>query len=422
MPVPFAGATKNLCDRKEIKLGDQMQAATDFFIFTQTPISAHYAGMILDDASAEFNTAAPDYGEKFAVPFVPVSFRDFNGVEISRTYSDQYGMYNGLVYSTWAVNPPNPTGYAPNMTITCMNDPGPIPDPNHPGQLITDPMYNPNYSNFCYTLPFMPGNTSYLDTPVLPVAAFAAGYNPVDCAYPDATPAILRVDSSAAQFGPWITTAGGTLTITALGDVQVPNNAYSGPFATGTGLDAQKTVLRHYGFGSNTSGTGSVALVNNTTGASSVLATTAWSDGQITATVPANLAVGTYELAITADNGKKSIDTVMVTVAAAGSKEPTYVNPPDPTVAIDTGLLHPIQDAIDKAQPGDMIMLNGSVMPSVAGTNAVRCDMASIGNVTNAAASCGAANYPELVIMYKPVRLQGVGAASVIINATKYPT
>jgi hypothetical protein len=420
--APFAGAIKNLCDRKEIRLGDQMQAATDFFVFTQTPISAHYAGMILDDASAEFNTAAPDFGEKFAVPFVPVSFRDFNGVEISRTYSDQYGMYNGLVYSTWAVNPPNPTGYAPNMTITCMNDPGPISDPNHPGQLITDPMYNPNYSNFCYTLPFMPGNTSYLDTPVLPVAAFAAGYNPVDCAYPDATPAILRVDSSAAQFGPWITTAGGTLTITALGDVQVPNNAYSGPFVTGTGLDAQKTVLRHYGFGSNTTGNGSVALVNNTTGASSVLATTLWSDGQITATVPANLATGTYELAITAENGKKSIDTVMVTVAAVDAKPPIYVNPPDPAVAIDTGLLHPIQDAIDAAQPGDMIMLNGSVMPSVTGTNAVRCDLASIANVTNAAATCGAANYPELVIMYKPVRLQGVGAASVIINATKYPT
>ena len=50
-------------------------------------------------------------------------------------------------------------------------------------------------------------------------------------------------------------------------------------------------------------------------------------------------------------------------------------------MAIETGLLHPIQDAIDAAQPGDMIMLNGSVMPSVAGTNAVRCDMASIGNV-----------------------------------------
>ena len=65
--------------------------------------------------------------------------------------------------------------------------------------MITDPAYNPAYSNFCYTNPFMPGQTTYLDTPVLPIAAFAAGYNPADCAYPDATPAIQRVDSRQAS-------------------------------------------------------------------------------------------------------------------------------------------------------------------------------------------------------------------------------
>jgi hypothetical protein len=132
------------------------------------------------------------------VPFVPVSFRDFNGVEVSRTYADQYGTFNGLVYSTWEVNPPNPTGYAPNMMITCMNDPGPIidtrPGSPTPGKLIQDPNYNPQYSNFCYTNAYMPGTTDYMDTPVLPTAAFAAGYNPVDCAYPETTPAIARVD------------------------------------------------------------------------------------------------------------------------------------------------------------------------------------------------------------------------------------
>ena len=74
---------------------------------------------------------------------------------------------------------------------------------------ITDPQYNPAYSNFCYTNPFMPSQTTYLDTPVLPIAAFASGYNPPDCAYPDATPAIMRVDSSAG-FAPYLTTAGGT--------------------------------------------------------------------------------------------------------------------------------------------------------------------------------------------------------------------
>ena len=42
-----------------------------------------------------------------------VSIKDFAGNEVLRTYADQWGEYNGLHYSTWEVNPPNPTGYAP---------------------------------------------------------------------------------------------------------------------------------------------------------------------------------------------------------------------------------------------------------------------------------------------------------------------
>ena len=34
-------------------------------------------------------------------------------------------------------------------------------------------MFNPQYSTFCYTFQYMPGTTTYLDTPVVPVAAFA---------------------------------------------------------------------------------------------------------------------------------------------------------------------------------------------------------------------------------------------------------
>src|SRR5205807_738237 len=143
---------------------------------------------------------------------VPVYIKDYNGVEISRVYSDQWGIFNGLVYSTWQVNPPNPTGYAPGMMITCMNDPGPIPGPT-PGSLITDPYYNPNYSNFCYENPFMPADTDYLDTPVVPTAAFAEGYNPPDCNYPDGTPAVLRVDGDGP--GPWVSAIGHKITITS---------------------------------------------------------------------------------------------------------------------------------------------------------------------------------------------------------------
>src|SRR5256885_5386753 len=95
------------------------------------------------------------------------------------------------------------------MMVTCMNDPGPIPGSN--GTLIPDPLFNPQYSQFCYEIPFMPGQTQYMDTPVTPTSAFAgAGYNNVDCAYPDATPAVSEVDGD--QIGPWVSAAGHTLT------------------------------------------------------------------------------------------------------------------------------------------------------------------------------------------------------------------
>ena len=143
------------------------------------------------------------------------------------------------------------------MMVQCMNDAGPIWTPNPSrrlsDQMINDPLYNPAYSQFCYELPYMPGKTTYLDTPVVPTPAFVgAGYNNPDCAYPDATPAISEVDGDGV--GPWVSAAGHTLTITALGDQAVNNYGYAGPSANVAPFD-QKTVTRHYGFGTHVAGT-----------------------------------------------------------------------------------------------------------------------------------------------------------------------
>jgi hypothetical protein len=284
----FAGATRNLCDRKEVTLGDQMGAIAKFFIYTSTHTAAKFTGVITDDYTSEFDPFSPTFGEKFSPPDMPVSFKDWGGNEISRVYSDHWGTYDGMTYSSWEVNPPNPTGYSPTMMVVCMNDPGPITDtrvgsPTF-GQQITDPLFNPAYSQFCYELPFMPGTTAYEDTPVVPTSAFAgAGYNNVDCAYPNATPAISEVDGDG--IGPWVSAAGNTLTITSLGDQMVPNYAYSGPAAK-TAPYNQKTISRHYGFGTQSG-------ANNTTGSvkiGGVPATiSSWSDTQIVVTVPSGV-------------------------------------------------------------------------------------------------------------------------------------
>ena len=243
---------------------DQAAALAKFWVFTSAHAAAHFTGIITDDFTSEFDPFSPQFGEKFSPPDLPVAIKDWSGTEISRIYADHWGAYDGLTYSTWEVNPPNPTGYAPTMMITCMNDPGTGATP--------DPLYNPQYSDFCYEIPFMPGQTQYMDTPVTPTSAFAgAGYNNPDCAYPADTPAIKEVDGDGV--GPWVSAAGHTITITALGVQQVPNNAYTGPSAT-TAPFNQKFVSRNYHFGTTA---GTVALVGSD-GVAHPLTGVSWSD------------------------------------------------------------------------------------------------------------------------------------------------
>ena len=135
--APFAGASRPLCDRKEVVLEDQMRALVKFYVFSSAHVASHFTGTITNDFASEFDPFSPQFGEKFAVPNVPVAVRDYTGKEISRVYADQWGIFNGMNYSTWSVNPPSPSGFIPQMMIVCMNDPGPIDDPS--GAIDTPP-------------------------------------------------------------------------------------------------------------------------------------------------------------------------------------------------------------------------------------------------------------------------------------------
>jgi hypothetical protein len=376
--APFAGASRPLCDRKEVTLEDQMSVLAKFYVFSSTHVASHFTGIITDDFTSEFDPFSPAFGEKFSPANLPVSAKDWAGNEVSRVYSDQHGIYNGLNYSTFSVNPPDPSGYIPNMMVMCMNDRG--------IGVAPDPFYQAAYSQFCYEWSFMPGQTAYMDTPVIPTSAYAPEYNHPDCAYPDATPAISQVDGDGV--GPYVAAPGAThpITIHALGDQSVNNYGYSGPSAMVAPFN-QKTINRHYGFGA-TQGTGSVTIGGITA------TVTSWSDTTIVVTLPTTATnqvplcsiqqqvqyggsqARCGELVITADNRKKSVDAVTITI---GGKAPARL-----------AAGQKIQTAIDAAAPGDLII----VPPG---------------------------NYHELLLMWKPVRLQGVGAASTIIDANTHP-
>ena len=359
--APFAGASRPLCDRKQIALVDGSNAAVDFFLHTQTPIAGHVVGFILDDLSNEFDPNAPAFGEKYSPPYLPVSFRDWTGREISRVYSDRWGRFNALVPSTYTMNLPMASGASPNMLVSCMN-------------AANDPQFDRQYSQFCYTFMYMPGTTTYLDTPVVPVAAFTGpGQFPVDCEFPDGTPVIMSVTSEDAN-GPYVVPpqrgSGGpspykTLTITSAGTVQVINPRFGEP-------GQPRLIARDFGFGE---AAGEVTIDGVP------LSIASWSNDTIVALVPDERTqrIATGMLAITRANGLSTRTGVTVTVGPIAGN----------VVEIAPGGATPIQNAVDAASPGDLLLI-------------------------------GPGAYEEMVILWKPVYLQGVGAATVI-NAVNAP-
>ncbi|GAB4339780.1 MAG: hypothetical protein Kow0099_15200 [Candidatus Abyssubacteria bacterium] len=361
--APYANLPRPLCNLKQVALTEGRNAAVDFFLFTEVPVAGHLYGFILDDTANEFDPNSPQFGEKYAPPWLPVSIRDWTGREISRVYSDRWGVYNALVPSTYTVNIPAPSGVSPNMITVCLNHPGPIPDPDNPGMFITDPFFNPQYSQFCYTFQYMPGTTTYLDTPVVPTAAFAGPDQfPLDCNFADGTPVINWVTDLELR-GPYVPSTPSGIMIYSAGPTEVPNPEYDGPNGTNP-----KTIIRDYGFGSVQ---GSVTVNGQP------LTITQWSaNGRlIRATVPNGVTTG--QLVVTrGDNGKSTVMGVTLTVGG-----------PEPFRVYDGGS---IQAAIDGADPGDLILV-------------------------------GPGTYDEKIIMWKPVRLQGWGAGSVFINAFNEP-
>jgi len=384
--APHHGETRPLCDSKLVSLGAQQNAATDFHIFTDTPKSARVVGTTTNDLMATLDPTAPSAGEKLTPAWVPMSFRDSTGKEIVRVYSDEYGSYEALLPSTWTANTPNPSGYTPNMMAVCVNDSGTVPNPDFPASssvpFLQDPFYDRNHSTTCFTFQYMPQSTTYLDTPVVPQSAFAGlPQYPVDCEQPTTTPAIAKI-SVPAQGGANYGLTGNQVVLNSAGILAVPN-----PNFDGLGLTAQtaKTVKRNYGFGA---AKGTVILTNQQTGATTTLSGTSltWNTNQITFNIPnGTLAAGKYEVQVKVDGTTGRTSPTGVTLVKGplpAGQSIVHVNPSNVAGAT------PIQNAIDGANPGDLILVHAGF-------------------------------YDEFLTLTKPVQIVGQGAYSTFLYGGK---
>jgi hypothetical protein len=185
------------------------------------------------------------------------------------------------------------------------------------------------------------------------------------------------------QTGPFVI-PGQDIDIHSMGFVDVPN-----PDWDGVNL-AQKNIRRDYRFlaGSRT------AYLEDANGNRTALAGGGNNRNVITSTVPATMPAGDYQVVVVDDG--TGAETVMGVTLTVGTAEDVGLRPNGGSFAVHRVAgpapypATPIQDAIDAAAPGDLVL----VPPG---------------------------SYEELVVMWKPVRLQGWGAGEVYLNARQFP-
>jgi hypothetical protein len=379
----FSGIKAPLCNMKLVTVSEGQNGAADFFLFTPVPKAGRIWGWVSDDLHLEFNPNSPNAGGNFAPSWLPVSLKDYKGVEVNRVYTDQWGKFNALVPSNYYIAPPIPLGLALSMISIFPNDPGPIDittkractAATRPQNCVTDPWFNPAYGQEVIreNWEFYPGRTTFVDTIVIPISGFVENRIPLNCDYPDGTPIINSVNGP--EGGPYAPAAGVRVTITSIGKATVPNPNYNPNLPTNASNPV--TITRDHGFGRvrGTVTIGGVALTN-----------VQWAfDGR---TIRGTAPTGTLPGQLVVTRGDNGISTPVGITFHVGDTNVVHVSPP-PSNCIGTACAR-IQPAIDVATNGALILL-------------------------------APGRYRENIILYKPVTLQGSGAPPGAEGHVEYP-
>lgn len=385
------GAHGPLCDKREVSIGNQQNANADFFLETNQPTDPNgenaadthvgdvaqpgrLVGQVFNDIYFERDLNSPWYGEPRPIANIPIGIYarvdtkpnascpdatqpgvrcfDSNIWRLLKTVNTgPDGTYEAVVPSTETFNCPIPQGPCPGMYVVVVDDPGSKIHPNS--------NYNPNVLTANTPTEAWPGLTTQLDTPVDPISGTACE-DPAGGTTPDpsdpARPDVLQVSSPVVS-----------------------------------GSSRQVTIQSDFIGGTK----GTVRLTDARTGQVTTLSGTAiptWTQGSgstpdtIVINVPAvssSFPPGPKELAIVTSAGVASTNgiTLHVVGPATGSNpayQPNVVNVAAPTL---TG--HELQNAIDAASVGSVLVLKPGT-------------------------------YNENVLVWKPLRIQGLGPGGVI--------
>lgn len=359
---PFDGQMMPLCNMRLVRVQPGANPAADFFLFTTddpynpglvrddpanswvtseaVPPPGRFFGLVEDDLRVNTNPNSITYGEPRGVPHLPIGIYDYAGRLMTTVYTDENGFYEVLLPSTQSTVCPIPSGVCPGMYVLVINDPGSAATPNAGFSVdyLTEPAVRDVW----------PGKMTPADTPVDPINALV-------CGVPVGYPHIFVVDDVVFTAG-----AGGPLTITGtrFGTTATP------PVVTlddGDGITDPVTL----------------SIVTWTPADPSALPDPIYED-VVTVTVPSGLTPGPAQLNVISPSGHSALSGLSIHLTG-GAYTPPVVTVSPPVLLTDT----PIQDAIDAAAPGSLIVVEPG-------------------------------GYLENVILYKNVKLQGFGPGGVV--------
>jgi hypothetical protein len=284
---PFEGQARPSCVDKLVNVRSGQATAPNFNLFTDVPMPTHFWGLTLNDLGITLDKRSVNYGEAQGLPYVPVGLYDWAGRLDYTAHTDYNGLYEALMPSTDTYNCPVPAGPCPNMYRFVGNDPG------QPGAL--NPDYNPRFRTIATNFQAWPGLYTVTDEAPTQVAATALA--------PDTT----TVNPTQCDLG-------------ATGDKPIPQLlAVDRPYLRSS--DGNRTlVIKGMGFGS-VAGTVTLGGAN--------LTAPAWTDTQITVTVPTTAAVGAQSLAVTRADGTSGYNmlTEQIVNGAAANAGTSSTNP-----------------------------------------------------------------------------------------------